>query len=306
MDPTPVTTVHAGPAERPGRRRAGVGRASVVAAAAATALVLVLMPSGALAGKPSEPPGQQKKDTSPPAPVITPAPTPKATPAPLVTLDPVITPAPVATPPPAPIDDPTVTPAGPAQPGETTPSATPVAGSGGGSSGAGGAADSTTPGGSTTPSIDPDADAADPADALSGGSTSDRGASGGGTGTPSGGSALPIALAGGAVVGVVGGLVLLAASRRRHEEQPVPDPGQADAEPPPDHEQVLADAIATHGGRRAHVGEAERLPLWVRRLDPEMPILPTLENTPGEMDDPGERRTGRFVTRPDAEPGETF
>jgi hypothetical protein len=171
---------------------------------------------------------------------------------------------------------------------------------------AGGAAD---PGGNPasdaapTPSADPDAEPPDPAEALTGGAATDDRSGGDGSG-PAGGSALPIALGGGALVGVIGGLVLLARSRRWREDEPAPEPSVP--EPAPDPEQLLAEALAAHGTRRASVGEAERLPLWVRRLDPEMPILPTLQNAPGEMDDPGERRTGRFIARPDAEPGETY
>jgi len=303
MDPTPSTTVHAGPAAWRNRRRAGVGRASwgaaLGAALTASLVAAALFPAGALAAKPGEPPGQVKRESPPPAPVVTPAPTPKPAPTPSPTPAPVVTLAPVPATDPPPDSAATADPA--AASGSEPPPASPAAGStaggGAGEPGTGAGTDA-----ASAPSADPDAEARDPAEALSGGATTDDRPTGGGSG-PAGGSALPIALGGGLIVGVIGGLVLLGLSRRRAED-PVPPP--VDPEPAPDPEQLLADALAAHGSRRVSVGEAERLPSWVRRLDPEMPILPTLQNAPGEIDDPGERRTGRFIARPDAEPGETY
>lgn len=277
MDPTPVTTVHAGHAARRTRRRAGVGRAHPHAAIGGfllAALTLALLPSGVLAAKPNDPPGQQKKESPSPAPVVTPAPKPKPTPVPTPapTPAPTPTPAPIATPAAIP---PSHAPAEPAVTSATSPS--PVDGA------------AASPGASAEP--------VDPADAPAGASTTDRGSPSGGSGGP-GGSALPLALAGGAAVAIVGGIVLYATSRRREDEA---TETVTVGEAMPDHEQLLADALAAHGGRLARVDESDRLPLWVRRLDPELPVAPTLADAPVEPDEAGARRGGRFESRPDAE-----
>jgi hypothetical protein len=129
-------------------------------------------------------------------------------------------------------------------------------------------------------STDPNADPPDPADAIAGGTTGDGGSADG----PTSGSALPVALAGGALVGLAGGAFLFLASRRRSTETAsVPETIIAST---PDHEQLLADALAARGGRRAGAGSADRVPLWVRRLDPELPagtgVAPDLDEEPGE------------------------
>lgn len=79
-------------------------------------------------------------------------------------------------------------------------------------------------------------------------------------------SVLPIALAGGAAAGLVGGLVLFAATRRPRDPEPVA-PETALIVEQLDHEELLAEVIAPRMGRR--VRTADDRPAWLRRLDPE-------------------------------------
>jgi len=318
MGPTLDTTVHAARVTSRERRRLGVGRASTVVALGLL-IVVSLFPTPVAAAKPNGPPsdpaspptlppGLDKKQTPAPAPASMPASTPTSPTAAPTSGSPVATIAPATekpdpTPPPAETSSPTA-----------VPRSAPPAGAGsidgsGGSPNRGGsvgvhAGQGSVPApadGSTPAEGAPLLEHADPAAGLG----VDPGEPSRGGGSPA--WTLPLALAGGALVGVLGLIILFTGSRRHGRPIEPVEPIAADVpEPPLDPEERFAEALAAGGGRRGSVAPAADLPLWVRRLDPDLPVMPA---APVATLDPGEGpisglTSGRFVSRPDAVPDE--
>ena len=295
MDPTPATTVHAGPADARAGRRPGIGSAPLVVVAAGLLVAAALIPGTVLAARPTLvptdpiasptlPPGQEKKQT--PVPVPTPAP---------ATIDPIagptITPVPIAaTPAPA-----------TAAPATAAPVPTPAApatrggdpGAAGGSTATNDSVGSSGPAANPAAAPMPDPTTASPdgastrpeagstgAETTGHGSTDGDRSSGGPT---SGESVLAVALAGGAAVGLVGGFLLFAASRGRRSPEPEAPTPPASAEQP-DHEQLLADALAARAGRPARTTDDDRRPAWLRRMEPA-PARPAFGDPDPDLDE---------------------
>lgn len=276
MDPTPVATV---------RRRPGVGGASLTLAAVSLVLALALPTCTVRAARPDTPidatasptlpPGQEKKQTPVPAPTPAPAasapapatgaPAESATQAPAVsdplapsTLDPA--PAPTAVP----------------DPGATGGSATTDGPSGSAiTDGSSGSATTNRAGGNTGPAADPGDEVPIPiptvAPPLDDSPAPDRGEADGGpldgrrspVDPVADGPGLPIGLAY-VAAGLIGCVALVVAWRRRLGAVPGAPPPAVIVDAP-DHEQLLADALAPHAGRRVESGG--RRPAWLRRLE---------------------------------------
>ena len=280
--------------------RVAVGIAVVMLVAAATLGSAGLVLGG---NPPSVPPGQEKKATPTPPPIVTPAPTPAPivtpppTPAPIVTPPP--TPAPVATPAPTPAATP-ATPAGP-----IAPPPPPPATGGSGSSGSGAGGTGSTPVATLAPTSLAAAEAsatAGPSDvAVAAGSTV-SGATDPGGGPP---------VAGFLVVAVLGVLTIIAGwfivGRRSSRDDEAPDPGKAPdpagsttttasvrprpriALAGPQAQDPLLAAIKRSRDARGAASRVRTVPIaagdegpefkgptWVRRLDPDIKVIPGL------------------------------
>lgn len=119
------------------------------------------------------------------------------------------------------------------------------------------------------------------------------------------GAVIPVApLAALAVaLGLFGAALVIAAGRRSGEPQPAVPDDTVDASappPPPDFERILADARSAtprqRDGRGSLVADrgtdtgedgttAVPAPVWVRRLDERIPIMPTIQTLPIDHDE---------------------
>ena len=289
MNTTPATTVHAAPVPTRQQRRRGVGRATAVTVAVLLLMGLLPRPDAAAAtpnGPPADPaasqklpPGREKKQepTATVAPTSVPVPTPVPTRAP--------TPAPASSPqisPPPASTDPRPSDAGQTlAPAAPRPAATPR------SPGSNGSVPPipTQAVPSNKPSATPGLDAAGVAEDRAGpGAAPDEPGSGSGGGP----TALVVALGGGTLVAIIAGLLIAATRRRAEDAGTIVAAATLDPEPIPeaDPEQRLAEALAANrrGARAAVAGGS--VPLWVQRLGPEPPPLPTPAPYP-VSDEPG-------------------